>query len=73
MIRHRDNRGRMPLRKAPPSLRAAPAFLTTRAADAAIELMDRLGLQPGATGEPRSISDSSTAANGRGTEEGKND
>lgn len=33
-------------RTAPPSLRPAPAYLTPRAADAAIDLMDRLGVQP---------------------------
>jgi len=63
----------MPKRVAPPSLRAAPAFLTPRAADAAIELMDRLGLQAREAGEPRPISNSSTAAEGRGTEGVRND
>ncbi len=33
-------------RVAPPSVRAAPAYLTPPAADAAIELMDALGIEP---------------------------
>lgn len=35
-----------PARVAPPSLRAAPAYLTPPAADAAIALMDALGVRP---------------------------
>ncbi|WP_337846218.1 hypothetical protein [Sphingomonas sp.] len=35
-----------PARIAPPSLRAAPAYLTPPAADAAIALMDALGVEP---------------------------
>ncbi len=73
MIRYRENRGRMPKRVAPPSLRPAPAFLTPPAADAAIALMDRLGLQLRAAGEQLAISDNSTAADGRGTEGVRND